>query len=65
MKKTAILIYLASAASALAHPGHDPALPAESLAHYIFTPTHGLGLVALAGVVALVLHRLAGRSGHE
>jgi hypothetical protein len=65
MKKTAILIYLASAMAAVAHPGHDAALPTESAAHWLFSPLHGVGVIALAGIVMLVL-RLSGKwSDHE
>lgn len=65
MKKTAILIYLASAMVAVADPGHDAALPADSAAHWLFSPVHGLGAIALAGIVMLVL-RLSGKwSDHE
>ena len=48
MKKTTIITYLAWTMAAAAHPGHDAALPADSVAHWLFSPLHGLGVVALA-----------------
>lgn len=65
MKKTTFFIYLASAMTALAHPGHDTALPAESAAHWLFSPVHGLGVFTLAAIAALVGRALRERSGHE
>lgn len=65
MKKTAILIYLASGVSAAAHSGHDPALPADSMAHWLFAPVHGLGVIALAGAVLLTLHLRNKGAGNE
>jgi len=54
MKKTAILMYLASAMAAVAHPGHDTHLPADSAAHWLLSPMHGMGALAVVGLVALV-----------
>lgn len=54
MKKLIALTTLAPL-PAFAHSGHDAAL--SGVAHYVFSPLHGLGVVALAGVVALLLRR--------
>ncbi|WP_425101325.1 hypothetical protein [Tropicibacter sp. S64] len=54
MKKLAILSTIL-ATPLMAHPGHDAAL--TGAAHYAFSPIHGLGVLVLAGAVALVLRR--------
>ncbi|MBT9384210.1 hypothetical protein KM176_10095 [Pseudooceanicola sp. CBS1P-1] len=48
---TCTLALLLAAGAASAHPGHDPAL--SGAAHWVFSPAHGLGLLALAGGLAL------------
>ena len=50
MKTTAILIWLGSATAALAHSGHDAALPAGSAAHWLLSPAHGLGALGMAAL---------------
>ena len=55
--KYGIPIYLILTGAALAHPGHDPALPADTAAHWLFSPLHGLGVVALAAVLWGLRHR--------
>ncbi|ANT59515.1 hypothetical protein AYJ57_03520 [Salipiger sp. CCB-MM3] len=54
--KKAILIWAASASVAAAHPGHDAALPADGAAHWLLSPLHGLGVLALAGVLVWRLY---------
>lgn len=49
--KYAITIYLAGTGAALAHGGHDQALPQEGLAHWLASPVHGQGLILLAAVL--------------
>lgn len=42
---------LSSTASlAAAHPGHDPALPSGAV-HWLVSPMHGAGVIALAVVL--------------
>ena len=62
MKKLAILTYLAISTAALAHPGHGAALPDEGAAHWLLSPAHGLGLIALAAVLWAVRHHRGRRS---
>ena len=58
MKRTALFIYLATALGAAAHSGHDHALPPESTAHWLFSPMHGLGGLAVALCLVIVLRHL-------
>lgn len=58
MKRTALLIYLASALGAAAHSGHDHALPADSAAHWLLSPMHGLGGLAVALCLVIVLRHI-------
>lgn len=53
---------LALASPVLAHPGHDAAL--QGAAHYAFSPVHGLGVIAAAGLAALVVH-LIGKGARD
>lgn len=55
MKKLAVLASLV-ATPVLAHPGHDAALSGAS--HWVFSPIHGLGVIALACVVAVLRRRV-------
>lgn len=64
MTKTTILIYLSSATALLAHPGHGAALPADTAAHWIVSPAHGLGVIALAAGVFLAWRQRGRGSGH-
>jgi hypothetical protein len=52
MKKLAFAVTFASLAAApvLAHTGHDPVL-GNGVAHWLFSPLHGVGVLALAGVL--------------
>lgn len=52
MKKLAFAVIFASLAAApvLAHTGHDPVL-GNGVAHWLFSPIHGVGVLALAGVL--------------
>lgn len=60
--KYAITIYLAGTGAALAHGGHNPALPQEGLAHWLAAPVHAPGLILLAAVLGgLALWRAACR----
>ncbi|MBY6003084.1 hypothetical protein KUV62_04145 [Salipiger bermudensis] len=53
--KQAIAFWLASASAAFAHSGHDAALPADSAAHWLLSPLHGLGVLALAVILWAVI----------
>ncbi|EAU46678.1 MULTISPECIES: hypothetical protein [Salipiger] len=53
--KKALAFWLASASAAFAHAGHDAALPADGAAHWLLSPLHGLGVLALAGILWMVL----------
>ena len=53
--KKALAFWLASASAAFAHAGHDAALPADGAAHWLLSPLHGLGVVALVGILWLVI----------
>ena len=62
MKRLAVLTAIL-ASPAMAHTGHDAGL--TGVAHYAFSPVHGLGVIALAGVVAFALRRVDRRNGNE
>jgi len=49
--KHVITIYLAGTGAALAHGGHDAALPQEGLLHWLAAPVHAPGLILLAVVL--------------
>ncbi len=55
MKKLAIFASL-TATPVLAHPGHDAAL--SGVAHWAFSPLHGLGVIVLACLIALLRRRV-------
>ena len=64
MKRIATaLAGLILATPVVAHPGHDEAL--TGAAHYALSPAHGLAVIALIGVVALVLRRKNEGQRHE
>lgn len=54
MKYVTFAFALVSGSAALAHSGHDEVLR-EGASHWLFSPQHGLALVAVAAV-ALVVH---------
>jgi len=54
MKYATFATFLFSGSAALAHPGHDAALR-EGVSHWLFSPQHGLAVIAVAAV-ALVVH---------
>lgn len=58
MKKTAILIYLASVLDAAAHSGHDHVLPPDSATHWLLSPQHGLGGLALVLCLVFVVRHI-------
>lgn len=54
MKKLAVFASLV-ATPVLAHPGHDAALSGAT--HWVFSPMHGLGVIALVCVVSALRRR--------
>ncbi|EPX76312.1 DUF6732 family protein [Salipiger mucosus] len=47
--KQSFVIWLATATAAAAHPGHDAPLTGAS--HWLLSPLHGAGVIALAGAL--------------
>ncbi|EIE50140.1 hypothetical protein AL036_02245 [Salipiger aestuarii] len=52
--KYAISAFLLTASAAMAHEGHDAAL-GDGAAHWLLSPLHGVGVLALGAVLLLVI----------